>query len=268
MPYIDGPNDEKKYVPSKYAKEELPTWNEIYNEFYKKEAWSYDPANVSHQTEDLYWKVPHLKILLGWICNQFNKMIFEDGAKQTILDFINKEYPDEFSTTASDIRFMLLNGSMSDPNIDRLELILNESNIGKDVPPPIYTCEIPFTGKRSLFASNHPSININELDQTVRIIMIIKDSYNPNHFITSLRPLGEDNFECQGVVLTGTKLDYESFNLNSEIFLGIISELLKDIIAYFEGDFVGWKDANGNPINGDTEVKPGCGYQSGVDAAI
>ena len=36
MPWIKDSNNEDKYIASKYAKEELPTWNEVYNEWYIK----------------------------------------------------------------------------------------------------------------------------------------------------------------------------------------------------------------------------------------
>ena len=47
MPWITE-NGEKKYIPSAYAKEELPTWNELYNEFYKNQYYVYAHLDRDH----------------------------------------------------------------------------------------------------------------------------------------------------------------------------------------------------------------------------
>jgi hypothetical protein len=255
MTYIDDANNEKKYVPSIYAKEELPTWNEIYNEFYKEKAWFYDPDNESQQANDLYWKVPHRKILLGWICNQFNKMLFEDSMKSAILNWFNINFKDRFVSQVDDIRFFLIEDeeslNVSQSDTEKVDSTLVESKVFDTIyssyndislPPVIYTCEIPSTGERSIFASSHPSVNIKDFTSILKLKSIIK-SGNVFYMISG----GNDD----------------------NIFWDLVSEMIKDIIAYFEGDFVGWKDENGNPINGDAiEIKPGCGYQSGSDASI
>lgn len=235
MPYIDDVNNEKKYIPSKYAKEELPTWNEIYNEFFKEKAHFYDPTDESHQVEDLYWKVPHRKILLGWICNQFNKMLFEDNAKKPLLEWININMKDHFPLGVKDIHFILFSNNNDG---------YSDCTCTYDDLPVIYTCEIPSTGKRSIFASNLPSKNIKDFAGSVQLRINLE--YNDG--------------ATQGII---------SDNTDNNIFWVIVANLIKDIIVYFEGDFVGWKDDNGKPLVGTgPEIKPGCGYQSGMDAAI
>lgn len=236
MPYIDDVNNEKKYIPSKYAKEELPTWNEIYNEFYKERVHFYNPADESHQVEDLYWKVPHRKILLGWICNQFNKMIFEDNAKSSILEWINTNLSNHFPIGVRDIHFVLFGNDITG--------VYEECPCSYINLPIIYTCEIPSTGKRSIFASDSPSKNIKEFPSSIQLAINLE--YN--------------NSTIQRII---------SDNMEDNIFWNVIRILIKDIIVYFEGDFVGWKDDNGKPLVGtESEIKPGCGYQSGMDAAI
>ena len=235
MPYVEDVNNEKKYIPSKYAKEELPTWNEIYNEFYKEKMCLYDPLNELHQTGDLYWNVPHRKILLGWVCNQFNKMLFEDGAKVSIIEYINAHMKDTYPSGIKDIYFTLLEPDLMESQYSYIDL------------PVIYTCEIPSTGKRSIFASDLPSKNIKEFNSLIQLCMITVDNNGSDCDINDMR----DSEECMGE------------------YWHIISVLLKDIILYFEGDFVGWKDENGKPLTGDAaDIKPGCGYQSGVDAGV
>ena len=89
MPWTTDQNGDAIYEPSIYAKEELPTWNEIYNEFYKKEYYrdrSIDPEDQRWNEIDPYWNIPRYKYLLGTVCNQFNKMLFEDGYRIKIMD--------------------------------------------------------------------------------------------------------------------------------------------------------------------------------------
>ena len=59
---------------SLYCKDELPTWEELYN-FYLKGIYDYD---YSRDTEiDPYWKRPAQLMQLMWFCNQLNKFCLE-----------------------------------------------------------------------------------------------------------------------------------------------------------------------------------------------
>lgn len=234
MPYKTDANGNNIYIPSKYAKEELPTYNEIYNEFYKEKAWDYDPDDKSHQEEDLYWRLPHRKLLLGWICNQFNKMLFEDGMKDMMIQFINENVSMPSNSIAYDIYFIL------DDHIPGHD---EESELNYIGLPLIYTCELPKTNKRSIFASDSPSKNIKEFNKKIFLQIVIK---------------------CENSEL----IIANAFNIYDEIFHCIILELIKDIISYFGGDIVGWKDNDGNNIINDNGFKPGCGYDVGIDAAL
>ncbi|MCM1220104.1 MAG: hypothetical protein NC548_37000, partial [Lachnospiraceae bacterium] len=64
MPWVLDENGNKKYTPSIYAKEELPTWNEFYNEFYKSGNYTYDGGKDVFEI-DPYWKIPRKKYLLA-----------------------------------------------------------------------------------------------------------------------------------------------------------------------------------------------------------
>lgn len=75
MPWKNG-----NYVVSVYTNNELPTWNEVYEEFYKGQYYlnpdSFDNDKLTQI--DLYWKIPRWKVLVAICCNEFNKCIHED----------------------------------------------------------------------------------------------------------------------------------------------------------------------------------------------
>lgn len=49
---------------------------------------SYDPATDSTDL-DMYWKIPRKQLLIALACNQFNKMIIEDGYLDDLLKLIS-----------------------------------------------------------------------------------------------------------------------------------------------------------------------------------
>ena len=72
---------------SNYVKEELPTWDEVYSEFYKKQLFikenmdNYSIIDPYHRVPskiDPYYKLPKGEIIVALVCNQFNKMITEN----------------------------------------------------------------------------------------------------------------------------------------------------------------------------------------------
>lgn len=93
MPWIKDENGEDKYIASRYAKEELPTWNEVYNEWYKgysKDLYMFKPNRDIER--DTYWKIPKKLFLLAVVCNQFNKMMYEDGYIDKISNLFENDY--------------------------------------------------------------------------------------------------------------------------------------------------------------------------------
>ena len=168
MPWKENPETkEKDYELSLYAKEELPTWSEVFNDWFNGKHYIYDPNYPSHQELDKYWKIPRKKYLLAIVCNQFNKTLFEDGKKEKLLDFINNETKVGYGWTAVDVRFVI-EGLYPDNlfpekyTVDEYNKItsdrLNEIfvNDGSTTPPPIYTIPLP-TGKDNVFIVNgHP----------------------------------------------------------------------------------------------------------------
>jgi len=74
---------------SDYSKNELPTWNEVYNEFYQEGPITSSPSSEKDPI-DVYYKIPRSHVLMGMICNQFNKMIEEDGYREQVLDILRE----------------------------------------------------------------------------------------------------------------------------------------------------------------------------------
>lgn len=207
--------DELVYRPSMYTKEELPTWAEVYEDFYLGKQYSYDPTNPSdNECYDLYWKIPRKKFLIATVCNQFNKMIFEDNLKDQILEEIN-------SHIAGKISNIQFRASMFEP------LYMNI------IIPPIYTIPHP-SGTMNIFAiSNDYRIDINKIE-SMKITAIIDISM---HGSTVTRFVNDNELNI------------------------IIEAMIKPFKDYFTGE-IGWKDSEGNPIEGDPNCRncTGAGY--------
>lgn len=165
MPWHTDTNGEKSYKPSLFAKEELPTWDELYKEFWLEKVFVYDPNDPTHQTPDLYWKRPHRKMLLSWVCNQLNKMVCED---KVITDLTDE------TTGLQMIRFIIL-----EDGVDIRTSILKSTGITltftKAIPPVIYNCKIPSTGTYSIFTTNHPRIDIDEFKNKIELVGIYSE---------------------------------------------------------------------------------------------
>ena len=86
MPWTTDENGDKKYVASIFSKDELPTWNEMYNDWYKQRIFSF--KNDSKSELDPYWKIPRNLYLLAAACNQLNKHVLEDGVDLKELESI------------------------------------------------------------------------------------------------------------------------------------------------------------------------------------
>ena len=134
MPWIVNNNDEREYKPSLYTKEELPTWAEMYYEFYQKKLYH----TIKNDEIDPYWNIPRSLVLLSICCNELNKMLYEDGKRNDILE--------KFELT--DIRFLISSS------------VLDDLEEGYHGVPPIYTIPLP-TGKENPFiTNNHPRIDV------------------------------------------------------------------------------------------------------------
>ena len=228
MPWVTDNNGENKYVVSIYDKDCLPTWEELYNQFYKKRMFNYEPHNRAHIFQnDHYWNRPIRKMLLAWGCNQLNKMIFEDGVD--VAQFLRCKYGSLFEK----VHFILVNGT----SIKEGEQILDDEIIDLTqlkCAPPIYSCKVPSTGEPSIFQSNHPHIDIDELNHPIQIVAVLSTDVGLS-------------------VSTSQELEE------------VIRFVLKDVINYFENG-IGWKDVEGNILPSDQPSKKCEG--AGFDPAL
>lgn len=250
MPWIKDENGTTTYKVSLYTKEELPTWNEVYNEWYQN---VYD-ENIL----DTYWKIPKQAYLNAIICNQFNKMVFEDGYQTELIKFLNM--PDNFLVmnggTPMDIRFIL--GDAHDKSLAGISNILEyhksflsfareKYNCGDQLtPPPIYT---PFGDRdENIFVVNkHPRIHISSLeyDNIFFNMLIVCDVHDETYiFSLNLHDIME-RIKPNDDKICFTKTE-EQVNL---LFNEILDHMIVPFKTYFENG-VGWKDEYGNLIGG------------------
>lgn len=219
MSWITDEYGEKKYKISLYCKEELPTWDELYKEFYVNKIFDYDPDVPDQQSLDPYWRIPRRKMLLSWACNQLNKMIFEDK-----IDAVG--FMDKFNLHCDSVHFILA-PNKQDPETF---LVMSNSIIDKNKPPRIYTCKIPSTDKYSIFLTEHPRIDIDAISKPVELIAVLSNTRSISAITSS--------------------------QANPDVLEQLITFIMKDVIGYFENG-VGWKDKDGQIIPSDP-MSHGC----------
>ena len=223
MPWITDENGEQKYKLSVFAKEELPTWNEIYNDYYKAgNVCSYDAEDADDQALDVYWKVPRKKVLLATMCNQLNKMLLEDHKltdpdMTELLDMIRP---------ANELELLgfTLRGSVKIDKYSDEDFTLTD-----DPRKTIYTIPFP-NGKENelLPKSDMNRVNVNDISH-MELALYISEV---------------------GQTESGDKWHaFGEYKPNTEFFKAVIDMLLRDVIMYYEGEDIGWKDENGNLIS-------------------
>ncbi len=257
MPWVKDENQENVYIPSLYAKEELPTWNEVYNEWYLNKIWDYNRDNHDHQELDPYWKIPKRKMLIGFVCNQFNKMLFEDmKLKEKVINMIEEKiYP--WGEDKLDIKFICEHSPVFNPDdfisneefnglYNRHCILWNkffkDKFIGTDMTAPIYTIPLP-TGKPNPFITNKfPRIDLSTLDIEKLVIHPII-GYKDRNTYTTYEPFPEVDPDANTII-------------------DMMIEIFKN---YFENG-VGWKDKEGNLIESSKNINYCNG--SGIDPAL
>ena len=245
MPWILDDDGHPKYINSIYDKDCLPTWDEVYNGFWKPKAFTFDPEDQTHAKKDTYWLRPHRKLLLGWVCNQLNKIIFEDRAcMKEINHILDYKCMSPFTHIVPNynrfnyVKFYLDKTSYAERTMR--EIIDEEAS-----PPPIYQCKLPKQNSYSIFKSAYPSIDIDTLDGVIGIYIHLINTSGEN----------SDN-SVGGMILSPV--------VNSPEYTEIIQVVISHIIRYFENG-VGWKDKNGNLMD-SKPMQPIC--QNGHDPAL
>ena len=234
MPWTKNENGEDVYKPSIFIKEELPTWNELYNEFYVKRNFSASQRDP----EDPYWGIPHTLYLLATVCNQLNKMLWEDDKMKEVVELAN-----ELMCT----RLNLMDEVIS------VSFVLNELQF------------------------NCVNIN-KHLDNDGSIYIYTFKKLADNPFITNkVRRIVVDDKDCVDIRLVAyTRHESYNFSLDSSkyvtvmgqhcfidrepVSIAILESMLVQCKEYFSGDRVGWKDIESDR----TPTK--C--EAGVDPAL
>lgn len=255
MPWVTDKNGEQQYKLSIYAKEELPTWSEIYDLFYTQKQFVYDPSSSDAEDLDLYWKIPKKKYLLAIVCNQFNKMLFEDDMKKDLMTFIHNEIRDD----CIDVRFTCepiddyelpedLKTIKEDYErfVTRWKKAIDDKFVGTNMAPPIYTFPLPTGATNPFIISKHPRVNVNNIHTRMCIVPILKFGRPGNDYSIA------------------APLPYEEWNKSD--YNKIIEFMMQPFKEYFEGAGIGWKDQDGNLLEVDP-LKRSCDG-AGYDPAL
>lgn len=226
---------------SAYCKEELPTWEEVYKEFYLNQLFMYDPTLKEHNIPDPYWKLPHRKLLICWVCNQFNKMLFEDGYRELFIKWLNEVLWNRETEKGglpkgmpTDVRFTVM---PIEPSLDgtfhtqEMTDFINCHYVGlSNCPPPVYKAQLPTGAKNPFEISTLRRIDIALIDTEIILTPIVKANYDNSGTHSSvylITPFGE-----------------------AREYKAMIDFMIQPYKEYFE-DGVGWKDEDGNVLPSD-----------------
>lgn len=255
MPWVTDINGDRMYKLSIYAKEELPTWSEVYDLFYTQKQFVFDPNGPEASELDLYWKIQKRKYLLAIVCNQFNKMLFEDGMKKDLMTFIHNEIRDD----CIDVRFTCepiddyelpedLSTIQEDYErfVTRWKKAIDDKFVGTAMPPPIYTFPLPTGESNPFLISKHPRVDINTIHTKMCLVPILKFGRQGNDYSIA------------------APLPYEEWN--EDDYNKIIDFMMRPFKEYFEGAGIGWKDKDGNLLEVDP-LKRSCDG-AGYDPAL
>lgn len=128
MPWIKNEQGDEIYLVSEFSKDELPTWFELHEEFYKQKWFTFDMINKDDLIIDRYYGIPHKYIVMKFVTNQLNKMLTEDGMMEPALTFIN-EYEYKFNTKIKNIEIIF--DEKSDERYKTIIFVLTGENGNK-----------------------------------------------------------------------------------------------------------------------------------------
>jgi hypothetical protein len=128
MPWIKSKDGSMGYKASHiYFKADLPT-NAEFLDFVEAKNYSY---TYSEELEvDRYWEVHKQKRLLSVCCNQLNKIIFEDGLKDKLIEYLNGVNNDKYT----DVRFIIGDYEAMSECVINIKI----AHMMTDTPPNVY----------------------------------------------------------------------------------------------------------------------------------
>ena len=247
MPWITDDKGNKSYKVSLYTKNELPTWNEVYNEYWLKTINIYipDSSDPDMHIEDPYWKIPRRIVLLAMIANQLNKMLFEDNMHKHILEELNQDRGEwgDFE----DIRFLIEplpelaeklvvahneqeGEQIYAEHVNVWNEFMNKKFVALNCAPPIYTIPNPNGTPDHFITNEHPRIDVTTIRSTLMLYPILQSKSKGESWrnIEAFYPNDMDPYM-------------------SSMYQKIMKLMMDQYAEYFENG-VGWKDENGNLI--------------------
>lgn len=262
MPWVKDEDGITTYKVSLYAKEELPTWDEVYFGWYNGNIRRVlTPESYDIDELDPYWGIPKPLYLTAIVCNQFNKMLFEDGYKDVMLKYINDMKNIVAGGTAVDIRFILEDTVIKDfRSLDEYNILMNRFMkkfiVGSDLPPQIYTIPLPNGQKNPFIVNDHPRVNITDLalHETLAIVPIVTIKMDEITLDKSQGELKPFVFFAPDPRHTIPDEDPEYSHIRFSARAKIIFQMIQPFHSYFGGT-IGWKDKDGNPISSDKSGK-------------
>lgn len=246
--------DELKYKASAYVKEELPTWSEVYEDFYLNKIFTYD----GESDMDLYWKIPHNKFLIAVVCNQFNKMLYEDNLKAEILEELNKVFKLTSDPIVVPNPISIINNQLM--YTATISYGKKELKITDEITDICFNCGDENTRMR--FVADFQQQGASIFNQLPKIYTIDLPNGKPNPFIRSyenrinVNDIG-DNISLWPHVLHNNGKGLTSLSPSSDEFNIIINVMIKRFKEYFDG-IIGWKDQNGKLIGETCESCKTC----------
>lgn len=226
---------------SAFSPTELPTWSEIHDEYYTqmflRSKHTYDPDEV--YAEDSFWKVPRRKVLIALMCNQFNKMVYEDGYKDDLIKLINSVYTKKIFNDLAvgfDVRFSAtvipdmgkgdqILGAEEWDNFERARFNNPEALsfiAGTDFY--IYRFTNP-NGFDDPLVTKQPGINIDTISSIMCVFPMVKLSSSVN---------GQVRYSVMEI------LPFDP--LTKDAYNSIIEFMMEPYKEYFGGESVGFKD--------------------------
>lgn len=224
-----------------FVKEDLPTWNEVYYDYYKKQNRIYEPDNeLMNIHMDKYWGIARRKYLIATVANQFNRDLYVNGQFEKLVKILEVTSINEQRKPIGIIFGCEDQPVLSIDNITGYEEKLSSFNEWRSkyidgviednhvAKIPIYTLTLPDKKPNPFILPNDHNrrIMVDDITSKMHVYPIL--FYNSEDKISFEIPDAE----------TGT---YYKYNYIIEIMMAKYKE-------YFENG-VGWKDENGELID-------------------